>query len=58
MDRDHPDAAFFQIAKHCNREQFNALVGSTYKGMWSRTAGTATAISTQATAGVLVAPAA
>ena len=22
-----PDAAFFQIAEHCNREQFNALIG-------------------------------
>ena len=23
-------AAFFQIAEHCNREQFNALIGTTY----------------------------
>lgn len=28
-----PDAAFFQIAQHCNREQFNALVGSSYPGI-------------------------
>jgi transposase len=28
-----PDAAFFQIAEHCNREQFNALVGTTYEGI-------------------------
>ena len=28
-----PDAAFFQIAEHCNREQFNALVGSSYPGI-------------------------
>jgi transposase len=27
------DAAFFQIAEHCNREQFNALVGSSYPGI-------------------------
>jgi transposase len=26
-------AAFFQIAEHCNREQFNALVGSSYPGI-------------------------
>jgi transposase len=28
-----PDAAFFQIAAHCNREQFNALVGTSYPGI-------------------------
>ena len=28
-----PGAAFFQIAEHCNREQFNALIGSTYPGI-------------------------
>ena len=28
-----PGAAFFQIAQHCNREQFNALVGTTYPGI-------------------------
>jgi transposase len=28
-----PDAAFFQIAAHCNREQFNALIGTTYPGI-------------------------
>ena len=27
------DAAFFQIAEHCNREQFNALVGTAYPGI-------------------------
>ena len=26
-------AAFFQIAEHCNREQFNALVGTSYPGI-------------------------
>ena len=26
-------AAFFQIAEHCNREQFNTLVGSSYPGI-------------------------
>ena len=26
-------AAFFQIAEHCNREQFNALVGTAYPGI-------------------------
>ncbi len=25
--RPPPDAAFFQIAEHCNREQFDALIG-------------------------------
>ena len=25
--------AFFQIAEHCNREQFNALIGTTYPGI-------------------------
>jgi transposase len=28
-----PHAAFFQIADHCNREQFNALIGSSYPGI-------------------------
>ena len=28
-----PDAAFFQIADHCNREQFNALIGTQYPGI-------------------------
>jgi transposase len=28
-----PDAAFFQIAEHCNREQFNALIGAGYSGI-------------------------
>jgi transposase len=28
-----PGAAFFQIAEHCNREQFNALVGTSYPGI-------------------------
>ena len=28
-----PGAAVFQIAEHCNREQFNALVGSGYTGI-------------------------
>ena len=28
-----PDAAFFQIAEHCNREQFNALIGTSYQGI-------------------------
>ena len=28
-----PDAAFFVIAAHCNREQFNALVGTSYPGV-------------------------
>ena len=41
-----PGAAFFQIAEHCNREQFDALIGTRIRGSWSRTAGTATAIST------------
>ena len=26
-------AAFFQIAEHCNREQFNALIGTSYPGI-------------------------
>ena len=39
-------AAFLQIAEHCNREQFNALIGTTTPGSSSRTAGTAIAIST------------
>jgi len=28
-----PDAVFLQIAEHCNREQFNALIGTTYDGI-------------------------
>ena len=28
-----PDAAVFVIAEHCNREQFNALLGTTYPGI-------------------------
>ncbi len=28
-----PDAGFFVIAEHCNREQFNALVGTQYPGI-------------------------
>jgi transposase len=28
-----PEAAFFQIAAHCNRAQFNALIGTTYPGI-------------------------
>ena len=28
-----PDAAFLQIAEHCNREQFNALIGTAYPGI-------------------------
>ena len=28
-----PDAAFFQIAEHCNREQFHPLIGTTYEGI-------------------------
>lgn len=28
-----PDAAFFQIAERCNRQQFNALIGTTYPGI-------------------------
>ena len=28
-----PNAAFLQIAEHCNREQFDALVGSSYAGI-------------------------
>jgi transposase len=28
-----PAAAFFQIAEHCNREQFDALIGTTYPGI-------------------------
>jgi transposase len=33
VDRDAAGAAFFQIAEHCNREQFNALVGTSYPGI-------------------------
>ena len=28
-----PEATFLQIAKHCNREQFDALIGTTYPGI-------------------------
>jgi transposase len=28
-----PAAAFFVIAEHCNREQFNALIGTSYPGI-------------------------
>ena len=28
-----PDAVFLQIAERCNREQFNALIGTTYPGI-------------------------
>jgi transposase len=28
-----PDAVFLQIAKHCNREVFNALIGTAYPGI-------------------------
>jgi hypothetical protein len=28
-----PRATFLQIAEHCNREQFNALIGTTYPGI-------------------------
>jgi transposase len=28
-----PQATFLQIAEHCNREQFNALIGSEYAGI-------------------------
>jgi transposase len=28
-----PEGTFLQIAEHCNREQFTALVGSTYSGI-------------------------
>ena len=28
-----PQAVFFQIAEHCNREQFNALIGTSYPGI-------------------------
>ena len=45
-----PQATFLQIAQHCNREQFNALIGTSYPGSWSLTAGTATAISTPSSA--------
>ena len=33
MDRDNPGATFLQIAEHCNREQFNALIGTAYPGI-------------------------
>ena len=28
-----PEAAFFQIAEHCNRAQFNTLIGTSYSGI-------------------------
>jgi transposase len=28
-----PEATFLQIAEHCNREQFDALIGTTYPGI-------------------------
>ena len=28
-----PQATFLQIAQHCNREQFNALIGTSYPGI-------------------------
>jgi transposase len=28
-----PEAAFFQIAEHCNRAQFDALIGTSYPGV-------------------------
>ena len=28
-----PEATFLQIAEHCNREQFNALIGTAYPGI-------------------------
>jgi transposase len=28
-----PEATFLQIAQHCNREQFNALIGTSYPGI-------------------------
>ena len=28
-----PEATFLQIAQHCNREQFNALIGTSYAGI-------------------------
>ncbi|MHB8734404.1 MAG: IS66 family transposase [Terriglobales bacterium] len=28
-----PSAVFLQIAEHCNREQFNALIGTAYPGI-------------------------
>ena len=28
-----PEATFLQIAEHCNREQFNALIGTNYPGI-------------------------
>ena len=33
MDRDDAAAVFLQIAEHCNREQFNTLIGTTYDGI-------------------------
>ena len=35
------EATFLQIAEHCNREQFDALIGPRIRGSWSPTAGTA-----------------
>ena len=33
MDREHPQATFLQIAEHCNREEFDALIGTSYPGI-------------------------
>ena len=33
MDREHPGGVFLQVAEHCNREVFDALIGSTYPGI-------------------------
>ena len=33
MDRDHTAGVFLQIAEHCNREQFNGLIGTSYCGV-------------------------
>jgi transposase len=41
-----PEATFLQIAEHCNREQFDTLIGTTYPGIVPLTAGTGSAIST------------
>ena len=51
-----PAAAFFQLAEHCNREQFRRASARATPGLWSLTAGTASAISIQPAPSVLVAP--
>ena len=33
VPRPTPEATFLQIAEHCNREQFDALVGTSYAGI-------------------------